>query len=203
MLFRSQIVVPTYDVISVVDQEIDAILENLGRLYWNMNELTSAAECYDSLIQLYPNWVKPHKARGMIHYRLDNHQKAIDDLRFATEVDDSDYMSYYYLGMSYLEIDQTDRASWYFRKSITAAERFPHDLVAMEVRADCFFELEDYDDSIKGYKEILKVMPKNKFILNKLADAHECSGENKKAKKFYERACKIQEQENRNNGGMT
>lgn len=201
---REQMIIPlsTYDVIAVIDEEIDDILENLGRLYGNMNNLSGAAECYDNLIEVYPNWVRPHKARGIIHYRLENHRKAVDDLRFVIEVNDSDYVSYYFLGMSYSEMGQDERAKWYFRKAINVADRFPNNIEAKEIRADCCFELENYDESIKGYMEILKQSPKDKFILNKLANAHLESGKNKQAKRFYEKACKIQEQENRTNGGI-
>lgn len=188
--------IQTYDVITCIDNEIDDILENLGRLYWNLNDLEKAAECYDKLIDLYPNWVKPHKSRGCIYNMLGKHEKAIDDLRFAVEADDTDYRSFYLLGKSYSGIGKGDRANWYFRKAKNAANREPYDIEAKEIRGDSSYELEEYTDSITDYKDILEKNPKNKEVWNKMAEAHLANGDNKEAKRCFEKACKISEQKN-------
>ena len=186
---------PTYDIIYVIDEEIDDLLENLGRLYCNINELEKAVERYDKLIELYPNWAKPHKTRGGIYYILGNHPKAIDDLRFAIEVDGEDYKSLFFLGKSYSKIGNSDRADWYFAKAKHIAKKLPNNIEAKEIMADSSFELEEYDDSIEGYKDVLEKFPHNRFVWNKLADAHLAKGRNKSAKRCFEKACKIFEQE--------
>ena len=191
---------PTYDVISSIDTEIDDILENLARLYWNMAELEKAAECYDRLIELYPNWASPHRARGEIYVRLGEHLKAIDDLRFAVEDNHADFKSYYLLGMSYSIIGNADRSKWYFRKAKSSAENSPDSIDAAEVRADSSYELEDYGYSIDCYKEILKRNPKNTYAWNKMGEAHLAKGDNKQAKRCFEKACKISQSKNSNDG---
>ncbi len=191
----------TYDVLSEIDNEIDSILENLGRLYWNMNEFEKAVECYDKLIDLYPNWGSPHKSRGQIYNRLGNHEKAIDDLRFAVEIDDTDYESYYLLGKSYAIIGKNDRALWYFAKAKNAAEKSLDCVAAKVVKADSNYELQEYDESISEYGEILRNDPKNKFVWNKMGEALVANGEHKRAIKCFQKACKIEERKNSSKGG--
>lgn len=186
----------TYDVMSVIDNEIDNLLENLGRLYCNMKELKRAEECYDKLIELYPNWAKPHKSRGWVNYWLDNNDKAIDDLRFVVEVDSSDYNSYYLLGKAYSEKGNIDRANWYFRKATNAADESSDSIEAKIIKADSSFELEDYDESLNAYQYILDKNPKNKEVWKKKAEVHLAKGENKEARHCFEKLCKIDERNN-------
>lgn len=190
-----------YDVFTVIDNEIDGILENLARLYWNMHELEKAINCYDSLIELYPNWVKPHKTRGRLHYRLRNYDKAIDDLRFAIEVDDSDYESQYILGKAYSAKSVLDRADWYFEKARDAASRSIDCSEAKSIRAESSFELERYDESAQTYREILIDDPRNNRAWKKIAEIHLAKGEHKKAKRCFEKACRIEEQKKIRNDG--
>ncbi|MFM8659297.1 MAG: tetratricopeptide repeat protein [Candidatus Nitrosotenuis sp.] len=193
--------VKTYDVISDIDEKIDNLLENLGRLYCNMNELEKAQECYDKLIDMYPNWVKPHKSRGLIRYRLGNTEKAIDDLRFAIEVDENDFGSHLLLGKCYKKLGLDDRALWYFRKANNAADSVPNDIEAKEVKGDSSFELENYEESISAYQYILEKNPKNKEVWKKIAGAHLANGECKQAKRCFEKVCRIQEHEKLNSNG--
>ncbi|MFM8658461.1 MAG: tetratricopeptide repeat protein [Candidatus Nitrosotenuis sp.] len=189
-----------YDFIAVVDGKIDLILENLGRLYWNMNEYEKSADCYDKLIDEYPNWSKYHASRGMAYHFMKEHEKAIDDLRFAVEVEDTDYESYFYLAQSYKALEKYDRAEWYFNKAKNAAEKFPTDVKANAIMGDASFEIDELDECIKVYKDILKKSPENTVVLSKLAEAHLVCGHHKKAKRCFEKICKIKESQNQVKG---
>jgi tetratricopeptide (TPR) repeat protein len=49
-------------------------------------------------------------SRGMIHYKLKHYQIAVEDLIRATTLDDKDHVALYYLGLSYNELKQRDKA---------------------------------------------------------------------------------------------
>ena len=72
-------------------------------------------------------------------------------MRFAVENDNTDYKSFYYLGKSYELIGNPDRSEWYFKKAISAAEKFPDSEEAKTIKADASYEVGEIDEAIRSY----------------------------------------------------
>lgn len=176
-----------YDMISDIDSKIDYIIENLGRLYYNMGKLEKAIECYSKLIEEYPNWIHAHFERGNLYYLFGKKHDAISDLRFVIEEQTTDYKSYFMLGKCYEELDLIDRAFWYYNKCVSSTLKFSLDDDAILYRGKANYQLTNFKECLVDAEKILRQNPKNYDFLKLKAEAHLALGQNKHASKCFKK----------------
>jgi len=87
---------------------------NRGLAYAFLKDYEAAIKDYTLSLQLEES-ENTYYNRGLAYYNTNEPQKAIADFNKAIELKFKSYDVYYYLGMSYLQLEQTDEACKYFK----------------------------------------------------------------------------------------
>ncbi|HHL40152.1 MAG TPA: hypothetical protein ENJ37_06570 [Deltaproteobacteria bacterium] len=104
---------------------------------------------------------------GGRYFRKRNFGKAADSFEKALMIEPSEAI-YYYLGLSYQEMDDNERALAYLTEGV---EKYPNDSGLAKARALLLYQLERLDEARRALAEALRLNPGDrqiKFILERL-----------------------------------
>jgi len=93
-------------------------LTELGRAYREAAEYEKAIAAYEKAMQLRPNEINPVIGIGAAFLGLKDYQKAEQFLSIAHSLDASNQYVYYYLGITYYEMGEIDKAINEFKTGI-------------------------------------------------------------------------------------
>ncbi len=97
---------------------------------------------------------------GLCCWQLSYNKKAIENLECYISKDSTNIKVYYALAECYKKIRMFKEAITYMEKSLDLYKSDPNTLNLMyQGIADCYFAMEDYDNSIKTYNTIIKNQP--------------------------------------------
>lgn len=109
-------------------------------------------------IQKYPSDIDCYKARAEARYFKKEYQLAIADYLIAIEIDPTDPLLFYNLGIIYLEATQYDKAVESTSISIELDSSFAKSYLA---RGKSMFELKKYQNSVADFRYAKALEPDN------------------------------------------
>jgi len=103
------------------------------------------------------------------------------------EYDDKNIEAIYFLGRSYQELDDYNKAIGYYSKVI---ELEPTYLMAYQARGYVRKLMKDYSDAIEDYKKSLEFEPENTNAIGHIANIYARLGNYEEARRYLKRALK-------------
>lgn len=89
------------------------------------NQLGEAKTFFQSCLALCPKHAKALQQIAHVHYLLGNHSTAEKFLRDSLDLDNDCHLTWYYLSLVYIELNQHNRANDCVKKSATLEETSP------------------------------------------------------------------------------
>lgn len=116
--------------------------------------------------------------KGMNYYSSKNYKKAITELKRVVEVEPKNHLASYYLGMSFLLIEDVDNALDYFTKSIQTNSKYPD---AFNSRGLAYGYAGQVEESLNDFDRAIILDPNFAEAYLNRATAHSGLGNNSQA----------------------
>jgi tetratricopeptide (TPR) repeat protein len=172
-----------------LDPTDDRAYANLGAAYQQLNQLDKAEDTYKRAISMRSQYWRGYNQLGAFYIAQADYEKAAAMFRRATELDPDSYMAFNNLGAALLYAGKDDEAAQAFEKSI--AIRPSRDAYSNVAVAQ--FHLHRFQDSVKNFKEALKLDDSDYQTWGNLADSSYYGGDPASAMDFYRKAISMAE----------
>lgn len=120
--------------------------------------------------------------KGIIKYYKNNYTDAINDLYFCTELAPEESQAYYYMALCYSAQGKNEVA---LQSAETAVQYDSTDADYWYEAANLAYTVKDYPKSITYYKNVLKILPKDKYSELNLGLSYSKSGNDDSAMIWY------------------
>ena len=161
------------------------IYANLGRLYFDNNEIEPGIDMYKRGLERNPNDAIIRNNLGYELYKLGRIDEAIEHLEAAVQVNPHFMLARMNLGNALADRGDTDAALEQFQEAMKLDPREP---AAPYNVARMLFARGDTDGAIAYYEKVLEMAPDHVQALNNLGYCHESRGEFDQAIALYRRA---------------
>ncbi len=174
-----------------LDPTNDAAYRGLAGAYQRLNQPDKAEETYKRAISLRPQYWRAYHALSVFYWSRAEYEKAVAMSTKATELDPDSYLAFNGLGAALLFDGKDEDAVTAFEKSIAIRPN----LNAYNNLAIAQFHLHRFKDSVRNYKEALKVDDTDYQKWGNLGDSYYYSGDTADAAEAYRRAIPMAEQQ--------
>ena len=136
----------------------------------------NAIENYELSIQEYTKaiGIKPyqlfHNMKGLSYGELGLYEKAIDDFDSAIEMNDSLPYAYYNKGRMLYLLNQIPNAISYHQTALSLVDAVDERADMLNSLAKIYFDIEDYQNSLKLFKEIITLNYESSFTYLRIGD---------------------------------
>lgn len=148
-------------------------LYKAGQLYLESGNKGDALSTADRLVKQFPKSGDGNRLHGMILYRDRKYSEAITELTKSLQIQPA-VETDYFLGLSYLNIQNYESALGQFRKTLTANPSF---LQARFLTSTILLQQRQVDAAIAEAKTVLEAEPKHALAHNVLGSAYMLKGE--------------------------
>ncbi len=125
--------------------------------------------------------------KGITKYYQKNYKDAVNDLYFCTELKPEKADAYYYLALCYEKLDKKEVA---LQSAETAVQYDSLNSDSWFEAASLAYNIKDYSKSINYYKQVLKILPKDKYSELNIGLAYNKAGNRDSALIWYDKAIK-------------
>jgi tetratricopeptide (TPR) repeat protein len=159
-----------------VEQAVARVMVARGIIFYSQGEYQKAIGDFSEAIRLNPSG-SAHFERGRAYYLTGQFKEAVDDLDRAASSNPEDAgltaAIYFYLGDSYREMREYDKAVFNVKISIRRAPEVPD---SYESRGLAYFEKGENDKAVSDFTEAIRLDPKKaSYYLNR-ARVHRAMG---------------------------
>jgi serine/threonine-protein kinase len=184
-----------------LDSTRDRAYAGLGSAYQRLNQLDKAEEVYKRAISTRPQYWRFYALLGEFYIAQAQYDKAISTLQRATELDAESYVAFNDLGAALLYSGNDRDAASAFEKSLAVRpSRSAYNNIAVAQ-----FHLRRFQDSVKNYKEALKIDDNDYQTWGNMADSCYYGADTAAATNAYNKAITMAEQQlkvNPNDAGV-
>ena len=149
-------------------------LNNLGRVYDQRGEYTTAAGYWREAEKLVPAGSKDHayllSNLGLAHARLKDYRRAVDYYRRAIKITPRVPEFWAQLGVAQLRLGRKEEGFESFRKAFERRRRSPEILL---LRGQEYFLLGDYQKAARDFQQAVKMRPEDQRARRNLEAAQE------------------------------
>ena len=177
------------------DEEIDALIKNSYRLYYNRGlayrgegDYDRAIQNYDEAIRINPEAADAYNSRGDAYHGKGDYDQAIRDYDEAIRIDSQDADAYNSRGVAYHGMGDYDQAIRDYDEVIRID---PQDVDAYNNRCWTYGLMRRPDEALRDCNESLRLRPGNVPSLNGRALAYWLRGEPDKARDDLDRAREV------------
>ncbi len=164
------------------EENTDEINYYIGYSYFQIRDYENALFYFNTATDLNPENSDAWLQKGITKYYQNNYQDAINDLFFCTELTPEKSQAYYYLSLCY---DAQGKKEVALQSAETAVEYDSTDSESWFEAASLAYNIKDYSKSIKYYKKVLEILPKDKYTELNLGLAYNKSGNSDSALIWY------------------
>ena len=129
---------------------------DMGNVYYSLEEYDEAMECYDKSIELKSDYYGAHNNKGLAYDGLGQHEKAIKCYKKAIELNPKDYIAYNNKGFAYYELKEYDESMKWYKKAIEIKSDYYNAHYNMSRVYDKF---KKYEKVIECYEKMLEINP--------------------------------------------
>jgi len=174
-----------------LDPTNDRAYVSLAAAYQHLNQPEKAEETYKRAIAVRPQYWRVYNTLGSYYVNQAEYEKAAEMYRRATELDPDSYLAFNNLGAALLYEGKDVEAANAFAKSI--AIRPSRD--AYNNTAVAQFHLHQFQDSVRNYKEALKLDNSDYQTWGNMGDSYYYGGDTTAASEAYRKALSMAEQQ--------
>ena len=174
-----------------LDPTRDQAYSGLGRAYQKLNQPDKAEDVYKRAINLRPQYWVAYNQLGALYISEADYDKAAAMFRRATELDPDSYAAFSNLGAALLYSGKDQDAAEALEKSLAirpSRDAYNNNAVAQ-------FRLRRFQDSIKNFKEALKLEDTDYQTWGNLGDSYYYGGDTASARDTYRKAISMGEQQ--------
>jgi len=154
----------------------------VGYTYFQKQDYKNALVYFNTATNLNSENSDAWLQKGITEYYQNNYQEAINDLFFCTELIPEESQAYYYLSLCYEAQGKIEVA---LQSAETAVEYDSTDSESWFEAANLAYSIQNYSKSIKYYKKVLEILPKDKYTELNLGLAYNKSGNKDSALFWY------------------
>ncbi len=169
----------------------DRTYSSLAGAWQHLNQPDKAEEAFQRAIAVRPQYWRGYTALGGFYVARAEYEKAADAYRRATELDPDSYRAFNDLGAALLYENKDEDASTAFEKSIAIRPNYN----AYSNIAVALFRLRRFQDSIRDYREALKLETGDYQIWGNLGESQFYGGDAPAAMESYRKAISLAEQQ--------
>ena len=173
-----------------LDPTNDAAYRGLAGAYQRLNQPDKAEETYKRAISLRPQYWRAYNMLGSFYFAQADYERAATMLQRATELDPDSYLAFSSLGATLLYLGRDADATQALERSI--AIRPARD--AYNNLAVALFHLHRFQDSVRNFKEALKLDASDYQTWGNLGDSYYYGGDTADAADAYRKAISMAEQ---------
>jgi len=167
----------------------DRAYTSLAGAYQHLNQPDKAEETYKRAISVRPQYWRGYSFLGAYYISQAEYDKAAMMFRRSTELDPDSYVAFYNLGAALLYEGKDVEAAQAFEKSIAIRPS----QTAYNNIAVAQFRLRRFQDSIRNYKEALKLDDSDYQTWGNLGDSQYYGGDTASAMESYRKAIALAE----------
>ena len=163
----------------------------LGKLYYNMGRYDIAAKLYTHSIRTNKKYITSNNyyILGRCLRKEKRYSESRDMLVEAIELDKTNYMAYYELGLTLDESDKKDTAIIMFSNALKINSEFKEAKIALAIT---YSEIGRYKEAISLYEELIKEERANEEVWYNLGNIYYYNkAESDKAEECYLKATEI------------
>jgi tetratricopeptide (TPR) repeat protein len=164
---------------------------NLAGAYQHLNQPDKAEETYKRAIAVRPQYWRGYTFLAAFYVAQAEYEKAATMWRRATELDPDSYLAFNGLGGALLYLGKDEQATSAFEKSIAIRPNYS----AYSNIAVALFQLRRFPDSIRNYREALKLDDSEYQTWGNLGDSQYYGGATASAMDSYRKAISLAEQQ--------
>ena len=168
----------------------DRAYTSLAAAYQHLNQPDKAEATYQRAIAVRPQYWRVYSFLGGFYIAQAEYEKAAAMFRRSTELDPDSYVAFNNLGAALLYAGKDDEAAQAFEKSI--AIRPTRD--AYNNMAVAQFRLHRFKNSVRNFKEALKLDDSDYQTWGNMGDAYYYGGDTNSAMESYRKAIPLAEQ---------
>lgn len=142
-----------YEAILEWDDSQAEVYYNLGHAIANQGDLETAISYWETVVQIQPGWVEAHLHQAEIWQKLQNFDAAIASYQNAISVQ-SDYLTYYQLGLCYAQIQAWELAKDCFLQSIKINQ---HYAPAYSDLGFVFLQQGNFREAVNYFQKAIKI----------------------------------------------
>ena len=163
-------------------------LFNLGTQCHKKNDLGTAQEYYNKVLDIDPNHTNALNNLGVIFFNFGENQKAINFYEKAIKINPIYLDAYNNLGVAHKKIGQLQEAKTCFKKAI---EIKPDYASAHNSLGDIYRKLGENLKAKTCYDKAIEIMPNNEILYDNLGSVFINLGENQKAISCFKKSIEI------------
>lgn len=174
-----------------LDPTRDQAYSGLGRVYQKLNQPDKAEEVYKRAINLRPQYWLVYNQLGALYISQAEYEKAAAMFRRAAELDPDSYSAYSNLGAALVYAGKDEDAAQALEKSLALRpSRDAYNNIAVVQ-----FRLRRFQDSVKNFKEALRLEDTDYQTWGNLGDSYYYGGDTASALETYRKAISMAEQQ--------
>ena len=174
----------------------DALILDSTNLFCIANRAWSynAIGDYEKSILEYTRAInlKPHQnfynMRGLSYENLGEYKKALTDFENAISMNDTIPHPYYNTGRMLLHFDKINKAIEFHKKALELVEREDESADILNSLGEIYFEIEEYDNSLKCFSEIIDLTFASSYTFTRIGDIYRRTDKIEKSIDAYDMA---------------
>jgi tetratricopeptide (TPR) repeat protein len=164
---------------------------NLARVYERLNQPDKAEDTYKRAIAVRPQYWRGYSFLGAFYSAQAEYEKAVTMWQRATELDPDSYAAFNGLGGALLYQGKNEDATAAFEKSIAIRPNYS----AYSNIAVALFQLRRFQDSVRNYREAVKLDASEYQTWGNMGDSLYYGGDTASAMDTYRKAIALAEQQ--------
>lgn len=150
--------IDAYQYLVAINDKFDFAYRNLGDAYMRIKKYKEAIECLEKVLMLSMPESVIFEAIGHCYDKLNNHAQARFYYKKACHFDKNDSLLHYKIGCTYMNEGHWKNAIKSLQNALNQHLLHPDYNLAI---GKCFFELENYDEAITYFGNVVRVRPKH------------------------------------------
>jgi tetratricopeptide (TPR) repeat protein len=160
---------------------------NRGYCFYQIGEFKRAIEDYTKALYYEPNYFI-YNNRGLSYQGILEYESALKDFERSLALNDEFFSAYYNKGRMLNKLGEKEQAIIFHNKAITLVDSKVNEAEILTSKADIYFSIEDYDNTIKTLEKIIEIGEAYSYTYARIGDVHRRKKEVQKAIDAYDKA---------------
>ena len=160
---------------------------NRGFCFYQIGDYKRAIEDYTKALYYEPSYLI-YNNRGLSYERILEYESALKDFERSIALNDEFFSAYYNKGRILNILGDKEQAISFHDKAITLVDSRVNEAEVLTSKADIYFSIEDYDNTIKTLEKVIKIGEAYSYTYAIIGDVHRRRREIGKSIDAYDKA---------------